>query len=594
MGFAGVFTHEPEALPQEVARWPQLETQRTFLASGLHVQWWKGAGTADTLRWNTLGTVGMLLRGELFEDEAADPLLRYEQIGPGFVKSLNGRFSGLLIDIRRPLVLLFNDRYGLGACHWARTAQGLYFASSARALRARLQDPPAMSLQSLSEVLSMGCVLDHRTLFQGIERLPPASIWTRGGVAPVQHHAYFSPADWDAQPPLPEGVFHRRMCSVLAQRVPAYLRGPQPVGVSLTGGLDGRLLMAWARAEPGDLHCYSFSGPWRQCADAKLARQVAHASGQPHQTLTVGADLLRQFPRLAAQAVVASDGLMDASGGVEIFVNQWARHISPVRLTGNWGSEILRGHVAFRPRRLDPTLLHSDMAVLIEEAQARYQDARQGSDLNFIAFKQLPWHHSVRLSLEEAQLTLRSPFIDNDIVALMHRAPPSLHAHATQSSLQWIHQGAPALSAIPTDRGLRLGGASLATQLDAWRQTFWVKCEYAMDYGMPRSWAPWLHRLGAWHPQRWVLGRHKFYHFRSWYQGPLATHLREVLLDPLALNRNLYPRRSLERMVQDHVNGRSNHTLELHRAWSYELLQQHLLSDPRVHATEALPLSTAS
>ena len=592
MGFAGFLGTVPEAVTQVAHAWPRLDGQRTFPKSGLHLQWWNTPAIAEALTWNRTHDVALLLRGELFPDDDASPLQRYEALGPAFVEELNGRFSGVLIDFREPRVLVFNDRYGLGPCHWHQDDQGLYFATSARALGARLQQPLTLDEQSLAETVSMGCVLDHRTLFKGIERLPPGSLWMRTGLDRPRRSTYFSPMQWRDRSTLPESVFHRRMCKVLSRRVPNYLRGPERVGVSLTGGLDGRLVMAWAQAAPDTLPCYSFSGPWRACEDARLAQRVAQACRQSHQTLTVGSELIDAFPALAAQAVVASDGLMDVSGGVEIFVNRLARQIAPVRLTGNWGSEILRGHVAFRPRTLDRRLLDPAIATRVDEAETRYQDARTGDALSFIGFKQVPWHHAVRLSLEESQLTLRSPFLDNDIVALMHRAPRTMQAQAAQATLKWVQQAAPSLASIPTDRALRLGGPAWLQQLQQWRQTFWIKAEYAMDYGMPAHWAPWLRPLGSWHPQRWVLGRHKFYHFRSWYQGPLAGHLRDTLLDSQALSRSVYTSSALRKMVEDHTAGRSNHTLDLHRAWSLELVHQHFLSgmgSVRTHGTEALP-----
>lgn len=532
----------------------------------------------------------MILRqGELFEEEDPDLLQRYLAKGSSFIEQLNGRFFGLLVDLRDSSIHLFNDRYGLSPCLWHQRPEGFYFASSARALRARLTSPPRWDPTSLAETVSMGCVLDHRTLFQGIERLPPSSLWTRQGWEPLLRRQYFFASDWRDQSRLTPHVFHQQMGQVLAQRIPAYLKGPAPIGMSLTGGLDGRLVMAWSGAAPQTLSCYSFSGPYRECMDATLGRQVALTCGQSHQTMTLHPTWLASFPRLAAQAAVASDGLMDASGAVELWINRWARQVAPIRLTGNWGSEILRFHVAFRPRALPLHALQPDIADGVLDAQARYLQARQEDVLSFIAFKQLPWHHSVRLSLEESVLNVRSPFLDNDIVRLMFQAPEDDAKQATQATLNWVQLAKPALARIPTDRGVSLGGSTFQQAWRQWQQTLLIKAEYAMDYGMPSHWAAWLQGLGTWHPERWTLGRHKFYHFRAWYQGPLANELRAVLLDPRTLSRSIYQGKALERMVIDHTAGRANHTLDIHRAWSWEMVHQHLLGDPRLHLTEELP-----
>ena len=48
--------------------------------------------------------------------------------------TLNGLFSGLLVDRRRNLALLFNDRYGIERIYYHETPAALYFASEAKAL----------------------------------------------------------------------------------------------------------------------------------------------------------------------------------------------------------------------------------------------------------------------------------------------------------------------------------------------------------------------------------------------------------------------------------------------------------------------------
>ena len=130
--------------------------------------------------------------------------------------------------------------------------------------------------------------------------------------------------------------------------------------MSLTGGLDGRMIMAWAHSNRGELPCYTFNGTYRDCADVRIARKVAAACGQSHQTIMVGNQFLAQFPQLAEQCVRITDGAMDVTGAAELYVNRLARQIAPVRLTGNYGSEILRRYVAFRPHALPPEMFSSD------------------------------------------------------------------------------------------------------------------------------------------------------------------------------------------------------------------------------------------
>ncbi len=235
---------------------------------------------------------------------------------------------------------------------------------------------------------------------------------------------------------------------------PEIPRGGQ-VGGHVSDGWPGRSI-DHGLGQPvarGALPCYTFGGAYRACADLKIARRIAMLCGQSHRTIAVGADFLTKFPSLAERAVFLSDGAMDVTGAVELYANRIARQIAPVRLTGNYGSEIFRGNVAFRPKKLTEALLEPEFAQSVRTAVATYQAERNGHSLSFIAFKQLPWHHYARLAIEQSQLTLRSPYLDNDLVALMYRAPCELLS-STEPSLRLIHEGNPLLTKLPTDRGL--------------------------------------------------------------------------------------------------------------------------------------------
>ena len=601
-GIAGAFSPDPRARARVASMaatlGPDHGASRGQLDQPglrLHLAWSHHRGSfADCAPiWNEAGTLCLIVTGETFASAEQLQALRrlghrfgdadashlvhlVEEQGLAALAQFNGWFSGVLVDLPARRAVLFNDRYGLSRLHVHETLDSLYFASEAKALLRVFPALRRIEASSLAQVHAFGCVLDNRTLYPGLDLLPPGSAWQLSPDGSVRRQAWFDRRTWEDQPTLAPPQFEEQLREVLARRLPAYLRGPQPLAMSLTGGLDGRLLMAWAPQPPGTLPCYSFGGPVRDCVDVVLARRVAQACGQPHRTLRVGRDFLRGFGELAARAVYLSDGEMDVSGAVELHVNGLAREIAPVRLTGNYGSEILRGHVAFRPRALDASLFEPDFARELPAATQAWQAARAQHDLSFIAFAQVPWHHHARLSLEQSQLTVRSPFLDNDLVGLMYRAPPGWRQGAGLS-LKLIGQAAPGLARIPTDRGLVGGEPSPADRLRESLQTLALKAEYAWDVGMP----PWLARvegvLAPLHPERLFLGRHKFYHFRLWYREHFGPLLREVLLSPAALGRSVMRPAVLRGMVEAHLAGRANHTLALHRALSTEFIHRELL-----------------
>lgn len=534
--------------------------------------------------WNPAHDLGILIYGEARLDSNSSDhsgwdsfFAQYEKDGSLALQRLNGWFSGVLMDTRKKQTVLFNDRYGLGRVYYHAGREGLFFSSEAKALLRVFPETKQLDPQGLGEWLSCGCVLQNRTLFREIFLLPPGSAWSFSADGKTNKVRYFEPSTWENQPALSPADYFDRLKETFPRILKPYLNGPEPVGMSLTGGLDGRMIMSWARSGANQLPCYTFNGPVRDCADVTVARKVAQACGQVHQALPLNGDFFTEFPKLAEQSIYFTDGAMDVTGAAELYMNRKARQIAPVRLTGNYGSEILRRYVAFRPRSGISNVFNTDCVQHVQNAAKTYSAEASGNRLSFIAFKQVPWHHHARFAVEQSQLTLRSPYLDNDLVSLIFQAPAE-SAMNPEPSLRLIAEGNPVLGRIPTDRGITYPPSQFANRVQRPIQEFLAKAEYAYDYGMP----DWLARIDRYlsplKPERVFLGRQKFCHFRSWYQRELAGYVRETLLDSTARSRSYLNPTAVEGLVAGHIRGTHNRTTEIHKLLSLELIQRNLLT----------------
>lgn len=115
--------------------------------------------------------------------------------------------------------------------------------------------------------------------------------------------------------------------------------------------------------------------------------------------------------------------------------------------------------------------------------------------------------------------------------------------------------------------------------LRKWEEVL-VKSEYAFDYGMPQWLARINHAVSVLHLERMFLGRHKFNHYRVWYQDVLSDYVRQILLDPRTLSRPYVQRSQIEAIVQEHLSGSRNHTNEIHVMLTLELLHRVLIDKP--------------
>src|ERR1700690_1055378 len=76
-----------------------------------------------------------------------------------------------------------------------------------------------------------------------------------------------------------------------------------------------------------------------------------------------------------------------------------------------------------------------------------------GNRLSLIAYKKVPCHNHSRLSVEQSLLTMRSPYLDNELVALAYQAPAGQES-SKMPALRFIAESNDLLGRIPTDRGL--------------------------------------------------------------------------------------------------------------------------------------------
>jgi len=543
--------------------------------------------------WNEEKNVCLILTGEDYQDRSAIDRLRseghqfngqkpsyivhlYDDLDLKFLERMNGWFSGLIIDLRKQQAFLFNDRYGIGRICYHEFEGRFYFSSEAKSLLKVLPHLRSLDLRSLGEVFSCGSVLQNRTLFSGVSLLPGGSVWSFSNAEGARKEKYFEPRLWEEQPTLSAAVYYEQLTETWKRVLPKYFPENERAGLSLTGGVDSRMILAWAPRPPGGLPCYTFSGRYRDCNDVKLARHLAQLSRQPYQTIPIDGVFLSQFSSLAEKVAYISEGTLDASGSIDLFVQGEARKIAPIRVTGTNGGELLRRLVMFKPSGLAADMLSPDMGRSLSEAASTYSEELSCHRLSFTAFKQTPWYMNSKFVVERSQITMRLPFCDNELVRLSYQAPPSLAA-ANESALRLIADGNPALGLIGTDRALSMQSIPAVGKARHLIQEFTFKAEYAYDMGMPQWLARADHALAPLHLENLFLGRHKFHHFRVFYRDELSCYLQEILLDPRTLGRPFLHGPRVEAMVRGHVGGYCNYTLEIHRLLAIELMQRQLI-----------------
>lgn len=559
---------------------------------GLYAGWVSHKGSfSDCMPiFNEKKTSILVFTGEIFVDnDVTDQLKKqhhdfnsltasylvhlYEEKGVSFLPELNGQFSGVLLDSSAERMLLFNDRYGMQRLYYYEGKDLFLFSSEAKSILEVCPDLREIDEQGLSEFFSCGCVLQNRTIFSKIYLLPGASAWEFGVDNKPKKDSYCVSSAWENQAVLKKETYYERLRDTFLSVLPRYFRSSQPIALSLTGGLDTRIILACRDNPPGTLPCYTFAGMYRDSFDVRVARRVADACHQTHQVLRLDSNFLRDFPCLAEKAVYISDGCIDLSGAPELYLNRLAREIAPIRLTGNYGGEVLRKVGSFKAIYLCEKLFQPDFFQHIIEAGTTLTRLSSGDHLSVTLFKQLPWYGYGRLAVEQSQLTLRTPFMDNDLINLVYRSSEESD-HNNEISLRLIADGNRALASMMTDRGVSGKSRVPFSILARLFHEFLFKAEYCYDYGMPQWLAVLNHALGPLHLERQFLGRHKFYHLNIWFQNELSEYVKEILFDRKTATRAYLNNKFLKEMIEGHIAGRRNYTNEINKILTVELIHR--------------------
>lgn len=252
--------------------------------------------------------------GELLRSGGARPLLpaaetvldAYRRHGEQFIEHLRGAFSASIWDGDSQTLLLATDRSGLRPLYWRRSETSFAFASNARVLLT-LSDSRAIDPHGLCDFVVFGFPLGTRTIFQGIERVPPASVAV---IRPdeVRLRQYWRLSyPGSASRRLSTDQAAQAMADGLIAAVDDLAERDAVHGVPLSGGLDSRLILASLLRRGHKVKTFTMGGP--DSADLRIAADVARALDVPHEAWRLTP---RDFLGWVEDGVFLTDGMCGA------------------------------------------------------------------------------------------------------------------------------------------------------------------------------------------------------------------------------------------------------------------------------------------
>jgi len=325
------------------------------------------------------------------------------------------------------------------------------------------------------------------------------------------------------------------------------------------------------------LPCYTFDGTWGELFDVRAARRIARMLKQDFETIRADGRFLKGFPDFAERTVYISDGTHDALGAHDIYFNQRARDIAPVRLTGKFGSEIVRTRPLIATMSYARDFLGAELRSRVEALPSLAAIHQHAHPLTRVVAEAVGWHEFGRVSIEQSQLVLRTPYMDNDFVKLMFRAPAGVRAAGTLQE-QYVKDMSPRLASIPTNLGSFISNSRLVTKIAYALSRVLFKVEYIYLYAAPH----WLtlvdRKLARLQPERILSGRQKWEGYRIWFNTDFSEFVNETLLNSRAHLTQFFDKHAVKKIVERHLAGTHNYMNEINRALTVELICSTLLN----------------
>jgi len=270
----------------------------------------------------------------------------YQRFGADAVARLEGMFGLAVWDETRRRLVLARDRAGEKPLFWADVGNELRFASEIQALLEFPDQPRRLNHKALRLYHALGYVPAPYTLFDGINKLPPASLLIAEG-ARTEIRPFWSAADAASRPSTLVPGDTTTLRDTLLRAVKRELMSDVPLGIFTSGGLDSSLLVAAAaRGIPGErIHTYAVRFTESGYDESPYAEAVTHVIASVHHVVTADDASLGRALEVVSRSL--AEPLGDPAVLPTFLLAEAARKDVKVILSGEGADELFGGYPTY-------------------------------------------------------------------------------------------------------------------------------------------------------------------------------------------------------------------------------------------------------
>ncbi|ORM25011.1 N-acetylglutaminylglutamine amidotransferase [Williamsia sp. 1135] len=286
-------------------------------------------------------------------------LKAFHRWGTDCVDHLIGMFAFAIVDTDTGELTLARDRLGIKPLYFTQTGSRLRFASSIPALLEAGGVDTSIDRVALHHYLTFHSVVPApHTIYEGIKKLPPATVRTIARDGTSSEKRYWEPAfepdpsraDWD------ETRWGTELIDSLRTAVRRRMVADVPVGVLLSGGIDSSLVVALL-AEQGQRDLATFSIGFDSAAgesgdEYEYSDLIAKAFGTNHHKIHIGTD--RLLPAIPGTVAAMSEPMVSHDCVAFYLLSQEVSKSIKVVQSGQGADEILGGYDWYPPLEHTP------------------------------------------------------------------------------------------------------------------------------------------------------------------------------------------------------------------------------------------------
>jgi asparagine synthase (glutamine-hydrolysing) len=276
----------------------------------------------------------------------------YEDLGPGFIRELNGQFAFAIWDRKKETLLLGRDRLGVRPLFYYQEHGRILFASEMKAIFADPSVPRRLNRRALADIFTCWAPLGSDTPFEDIRQLLPGhyALFSRKGISVERYWQIPFSEDIDGKRPWEEWA--EDLSQLLHDATRIRLRSDVPVGAYLSGGLDSTYITSLVKKNFNDRVCtFSVSFADERFDEASFQDQAVESLKTDHRKIWCrDRDIGEVFPQVVWHTEMPL--LRTAPAPLFLLSRLVNQNDYKVVLTGEGSDEIFGGYDIFKEDKI--------------------------------------------------------------------------------------------------------------------------------------------------------------------------------------------------------------------------------------------------